>query len=334
MSTGFEEIEIPIKPTCTLREACEWVAFGYPPTDEEFKNVYRNAYPYQKKLLQAAKDKLKVLIKTQKVAITGRYAFFFGADTLTMWLFSRCLMMLLCFLIGLTRLFHPKTKLPVRFLYYQWLENLQAFHFNGVCRKVYHFKARYCHKAGLFDFECSDPAAEFEEGDIPVPDWQTLRLKRYRKLFGKETSVEDARYPVITYGTMGAIADFRLDLKRNRVSRFLRGFAEIEVDTKELMRVYPPVNPPLFKYEEAKPAEKKSVLPPLLALVAEVIEENSYTADNIPENKVVERALIQKAKEKGFEFASENQIQEAARLANGWGLQTVGRRGKGRPAKR
>ena len=175
---------------------------------------------------------------------------------------------------------------------------------------------------------------EFEEGDIPVPDWQTLRLKRYRKLFGKETAVEDARYPVITYGTMGAIADFKLDLKRNRISRFLRGFAEIEVDTKELMRVCPPVNPPLFKYEDAKQAEKKSALPPLLALVAEVIEENGYTADNIPENKVVERALIKKAKEKGFEFASENQIQEAARLANGWGLQTVGRRGKGRPAKR
>ena len=133
---------------------------------------------------------------------------------------------------------------------------------------------------------------------------------------------------------MGAIADFKLDLKRNRVSRFLRGFAEIEVDTKELMRVCPPVNPPLFKYEDAKQAEKKSALPPLLALVAEVIEENGYTADNIPENKVVERALIKKAKEKGFEFASENQIQEAARLANGWGLQTVGRRGKGRPAKR
>lgn len=49
MATGFEEIEIPIKPTCTLREACEWVAFGYLPTDEEFKNVYRDAYPYQKK---------------------------------------------------------------------------------------------------------------------------------------------------------------------------------------------------------------------------------------------------------------------------------------------
>ena len=119
MATGFEEIEIPIKPTCTLLEACEWVAFGYPPTDEEFKNVYRDAYPYQKKLLRAAKDKLKVLIKTQKVAITGRYAFFFGADTLTMWLFTRCLMVLLCFLIGLTRLLHPRTKLPVRFLYYE-----------------------------------------------------------------------------------------------------------------------------------------------------------------------------------------------------------------------
>ena len=100
------------------------------------------------------------------------------------------------------------------------------------------------------------------------------------------------------------------------------------------MRVCPPVNPPLFKYEDAKQAEKKSALPPLLALVAEVIEGNGYTADNIPENKVVKRALIQKAKEKGFELASENQIQEAARLANGWGLQTVGRRGKGRPAKR
>ena len=45
-------------------------------------------------------------------------------------------------------------------------------------------------------------------------------------------------------------------------------------------------------------------------------------------------ALIKKAKEKGFEFASENHIQKAARLANGWELQTVGRRGKGRHVKR
>ncbi len=329
MATPFEEIEIPVKKVCTLKEAVEWLAFGWPPTDEEFKNVYRNAYPYRKNLVSAAKDKLKVLIKTQKVGITGLYAFFFGADTLTMWLFTRFLMSLLFVYLGVFRLLHLRTKPPVQFCVYGWLDQLQAFHFNGVCRKVYHFKGRFCHRLRLFDFECPNPQEEeFEEGDISVPDWQALRIKRYKKLFGEPVSIEDARYPVVTYGTMGKIADFDLDLKHNRVKRPLRGFAEIEVNTRELMSVCPSVNPPLFKYESAAATTQKPKMPQLMNLIAEVIEENGYSAANIPENKVVETALIKKAKETGFEFASENQIQEAARLANAWTKPTLGRRGK------
>ena len=314
-----------IKPYCDIKEALEWIAFGWPAFKNRTDRIpFEKKQRFDQKTFRFAKDQLKQAIKNRNIEIPGvpysrcrTILLPLSAVTFILYFITCILVVLPCRLVfklfgrkldlmppfshNIPERVIPRLYLPLERFYKYTFKNLpycpeQSAYASEIPEK-YRSKWRVELKDKTFESEYA--ASRFaKKMNLPLPKKEENR----RMMTDKENiSAVHPLWNEITFSSFGC---------------FVQGLSRIEIPTDQLQILFPLALTQTESKSFSETLEDLNYVSPYMLIMKDVIEELKISKTNQPVKKIVEHAVIECGNKRNLEISQRfaEYIAQAIRL--------------------
>lgn len=320
-----KETHDQMKPYCDMKEALEWIAFGWPAFENRADRIpFESKQRFDRKTFLFAKDQLKQAVLNRNLPVTGVpysrcRAFLLPLSAVTFFFnFIACIVIalplnLVSKLIGhplhLTSPFSfntperviPRLYLPIeRFYKYTFRDLPYCPEQNAyACQIPEKYRSKWRVEMKDKTFESDYAARRFaREMNIPLPEREDNR----RMI--KENELVSALHPEwneITFSSFGA---------------FAQGLTRVEIPTDRLQILFPLALTQTERKSFSETLKEWDYISPYMLVMKDVIDELKISKTNQPVKKIVEHAVIECGNKRSVEISQRfaEYIAQAIRL--------------------
>ena len=314
-----------IKPYCDMKEALEWIAFGWPAFENRADRIpFEQKQRFDGKTFRFAEKQLKQAVLNRNLTVTGipysrcrAWLLPFSAVTFVLYFITYAVIALpISFLfklfghtLGLTSPFSrntperviPRLYLPIeRFYKYTFRDLPYCPEQNAYASEIpekYRSKWRVEMKDKTFESEYA--AKRFAEAmNLPLPE----RKDNRRMMTDKEKiSAVHPHWNEITFSSFGC---------------FVQGLTRVEIPTDQLQILFPLALTQTENKSFSETLEELDYVSPYMLVMKDVIEELKISKTNQPVKKIVEHAVIESGNKRNIEISQRfaEYIAQAIRL--------------------